>query len=79
MCRCVSIIPGITMPSRRVDLVGALGGLEVLADLGDLLPHDQHVGVVQDSWASFMVSTVPPRSTTGLPFSIIGVLSSLTG
>src|SRR2546430_1314752 len=67
MCRCVSIIPGITMPplaSISSEPSGASSRGPTAAILSPVTSTSASARIV---WASSMVSTVPPRSTTGRP------------
>ena len=48
MWRWVSIIPGMTMPPRRVDLEGTVGGGEPVAHLGHAVPDDEDVAPEED-------------------------------
>src|SRR3954469_21423025 len=74
MCRCVSIMPGITMP-LRASISLAPSGLSRLGPTFSIRsPITRTSASCNTSWASFMVSTVPPRSTIG---SLISLPSSL--
>src|SRR5690349_15162162 len=65
MCRCVSIMPGITMPSPA-SMVLALSGASRLGPTASILSSTTRTSApCSTSWASFMVRTVPPRSTIG--------------
>src|SRR3954451_1305786 len=73
MCRCVSIMPGITMP-LRASISLAPSGLSRLGPTFSIRsPITRTSASCSTSWASFTVSTVPPRSTIG---SLISLPSS---
>src|SRR5689334_21191327 len=65
MCRCVSIMPGITMP-LLASMVLTPSGVCRLGPTASILPSMTRTSAsCSTSWAAFMVSTVPPRSTIG--------------
>src|SRR6516225_6644614 len=67
MCRCVSIIPGITMPPLASISSAPSGACRRGPTSAILSPVTSTSASVRTVWASSMVSTVPPRSTTGRP------------
>src|ERR1700759_4705366 len=67
MCRCVSIIPGITMPPLASISSAPSGACRRGPTPAILSPVTSTSASVRTVWASSMVSTVPPRSTTGRP------------
>src|SRR4051812_18622288 len=74
MCRCVSIMPGITMPLRASISLAPSGVSRFGPTFSIRSPITRTSASCNTSWASFMVSTVPPRSTIG---SLISLPSSL--
>ena len=70
MCRWVSIIPGITMPFEASISYAVSGASNPAPTAAILSPTTSTSASCRTSWSSFMVSTVPPRSTTGRPGSI---------
>src|SRR3954454_19697509 len=65
MCRCVSIMPGITMPSSA-SISRVPSGVCRSAPTASILPSATSTSAsCSTSLASFMVSTVPRRSTIG--------------
>src|SRR3954451_12559791 len=76
MCRWVSIIPGITIPSAA-SISNVPSGTSSPGPIVAMLSTTTSTSApCRTSWASFMVSTVPPRRTTGLPASISVNVSS---
>jgi hypothetical protein len=73
------VMPGMTMPSVASISAVPSGTSSDGPTAAISSPPTSTSASRRMSCASFMVSTVPRRNTTGLPFSIIGVLSSLTG
>src|SRR5215472_9863373 len=67
MCRCVSIIPGITIPPLASISSAPSGACRRGPTAAILSPVTSTSASVRTVWASSMVSTVPPRSTTGRP------------
>src|SRR3954470_17715406 len=74
MCRCVSIMPGITMPLVASMIFASAGASRLGPTFSIRSPITSTSASRSTSWASFMVSTVPPRSTIG---SLISLPSSL--
>src|SRR6185312_11483055 len=67
MCRCVSIIPGITMPPLASISSAPSGASSRGPTAAILSPVTSTFASARMVWASSMVSTVPPRNTTGRP------------
>src|SRR2546421_632122 len=67
MCRCVSIIPGITMPPLASTSSVPSGTSRRGPTAAIRSPVTSTSAPVRTVCASSMVSTVPPRSTTGRP------------
>src|SRR5713226_810968 len=79
MCRCVSIIPGITMPPLA-SISSAPSGASSRGPTAAILSPVTSTSVsVRTVWASSMVSTVPPRSTTGRPAATSGFVMETSG
>src|SRR5829696_650353 len=84
MCRCVSIIPGITMPPEA-SISCAPSGASRPGPTPAILSSTTSTSLsCRTSWASFIVSTVPRRRTTGRPGAIVAAsalirLGSLCG
>src|SRR5215208_3345348 len=70
MWRWVSIMPGITMPSEASISTVPSGTSRSGPTAAISSPTTRTSASFRTSWASFMVSTVPRRSTTGRPPSI---------
>src|SRR4051794_8198567 len=79
MCRWVSIIPGITIPSEA-SISNVPSGTSSAGPIAAILSSTTSTSApCRTSWASFMVSTVPLRMTTGRPASISVNVSSSFG
>src|SRR5215212_6653765 len=71
MWRCVSIMPGRTIPPDA-SISYASSGASRFGPTPAITPSTTSTSASRNtSWASFMVSTVPRRSTTGRPASIV--------
>src|SRR5690349_18117017 len=69
MCRCVSIIPGITMPPLASISSVPSGTSRWGPTAAIVSPVTRTSAAARTVCASSMVSTVPPRRTTGWPFA----------
>src|SRR3954463_762924 len=81
MCRCVSIMPGITMPCAASISNDPSGTSRPGPTASMRSPTTRTSASSRSSCASFMVSTVPPRKTIGRPGSGVEafVLTGLLG